>query len=273
MSLLTLCVLSTFSLIWQCSAECTPQAVQPLVTAMFTSLGQDCQRYASLFTEDAVYYHQHDGFKVKSQLLQNCKNYAAFCPGQSCHFVQNAALVATMSVDGQCHILAPYLWSEVPVNNKVPGNLEPHTGWEYLVAVKDNTSARDSKQNLGYLIQWFAEVETSYSVAYNWANPLDTTVYNWTLALLATTASMGECTTPVHNVITAGVARLNAIYPSSYWRQQGAAVVLSVGGLCQAVVPVAGQLQSSQLITGHAVFVMQPLSGSYLVMRSLFFAD
>ena len=240
-------------------SECTARAVQPLLDALFQSLGADCPKYVSLFAENATYFHAHDGFKTKSQLLQNCQNYGAFCPQGSCLFRQNGAAQFT-AVAGKCHVLAPYLWSELPANAKVPGNLEPHTGWEYIIAVPSNASA------FGFSIERFAEIETSYSVAYNWADPLDASAYNWTLRLLRTTASKGECDVPIASVVTSALSRLGA-----GWRQQGDAVVLAAGGLCHVAVPYAAQLDGGKLCTGNMVLALEPGTANYTVQATLVF--
>jgi hypothetical protein len=251
-------LLFSLSVISVAALSCTPEAVQPLLDAVFLTTGHDCELYVSLYAENATYYHQHDGFKTKSQLPQNCKNYATFCPGTSCRFIQNGPPLTTEH-GGKCHILVPYLWSEFPANNKVPGNLEPHTGWEYLVVGANNSSF------LGWSIESFSEIETSYSVAYNWANPLDVSVYSWTVNLLQITASKGECNVPVAPVITDQIRALGV-----GWRQQGSAVVLSVGGLCHVAVPYAAQ-QGSALMTGYLVLVLRPTTSSYAVVDSVVF--
>lgn len=171
------------------SATCSPQGVQSLVAAVFANLGSNCPLYYSLFSHNAVYYHQHDGFKTKSQLLQNCKNYAAFCPGKlSCVFQQNGDALTFTDIDSSCYVLVKYLWSEIPSKS---ANLEPHSGWEYMKLIPDNTSS------FGFQIQLFSEIETSYSVAFHWDNALDVSVYSWTVNLLKPTASKGECDTPI----------------------------------------------------------------------------
>eukprot|EP01126_Amoeba_proteus_P042355 TRINITY_DN459_c0_g2_i1.p1 TRINITY_DN459_c0_g2~~TRINITY_DN459_c0_g2_i1.p1 ORF type:complete len:259 (-),score=34.21 TRINITY_DN459_c0_g2_i1:54-830(-) len=237
---------------------CSPETVQPILDLLFATTGNDCTLYVSLYAENATYYHQHDGFKTKPQLTQNCKNYATFCPGDTCRFLQNGAPM-THLLGVKCHVLVPYLWSEIPANHKSPGNLEPHTGWEYVVVVADNSSS------LGLSLELFAEIETTYSVAYNWGNPLDISVYNWTVDLLKTTASKGECDIPIAPVITNEILLLG-----EGWRQQGSAVVLAVGGLCHVAVPYTAQ-QDSTLSTGMIVFVLMPTEASYSVVRSVIF--
>lgn len=236
-----------FSLCILCAAAfCEEPEVQPIINALFASTGHDCDLYVSLYTDDATYYHQHDGFKTKDQLAQNCKNYAAFCPDNACEFRQNGR-PSIREHNGNCHVLVPYIWSEIPANNKISGNLEPHTGWEYLIL-----SANDSFYR--WSIKSFAEIETSYSVAFNWGNPTDVSVYSWTLKLLSSTASKGECDVPIAPIVTYHIQGLGG----GTWRQQGSAVVLSVGGLCHVVVPYAVQLDSV-LKTDYMVFVLQPM--------------
>jgi hypothetical protein len=242
--------------------ECTPEAVQPLLDAVFRSLGVDCTTYASLYAENSEYFHAHHGYKTKPEILGNCQNYGAFCAQGSCMFLQNGA-AQTAVVAGKCHILAPYLWSVLPANTKIPDNLEPHTGWEFIVAVSNSESA------YGFNIERFAEIETSYSVAYNWANPLDTSAYNWTLQLLRSTVSKGECDVPIASVVTDTLKQLGV-----GWRQQGSAVVLASGGVCHVVVPFAAQLGGPgtfKLITGNMMLVLEPTPANYTVQNSIVF--
>jgi hypothetical protein len=237
--------------------NCTAESVSPLLSTLFASLGNDCETYASLYASDALYYHQHDGFKNASQLLANCQGYAKFCPPGTCTFQQNGmpSVVQGSMAQGTCRILAPYLWAELPANNKVPGNMEPHTGWEYIEVVAD-ASAR-----FGYKIKVFAEVETSYSVALNWGMPNDTSVYDWTTQLLSSTASRGECSHPVAPLVTDWM-HTRSKDASTLWRQQGDAVVLAAGGLCHMVVPYAADV-GQLLQTGNLLFVLKKNSIGY----------
>jgi hypothetical protein len=225
-------------------AVCELQSIQPVLSTLFQSLGADCVLYDSLFSANSTYYHQHDGFKTKSELLGNCKSYATFCPKDACLFLQNGAPIVAKSTGPECHLLVPYLWSEIPAN---PRNLEPHTGWEYMV-VRPTSGNSVFK----FTITNFAEIEMSYSVAYNWDNPLDNSVYNWTTQLLSSTASKGECNTPISAVVTAEIAKYGV-----GWHQNGNAVVLAAGGLCQVAVPYAAQT-GKQLSTGHMVMILKP---------------
>lgn len=234
--------------------------VARVVDKLFSSLGSDCEGYASLFSEDAKYYHQHDGYKKSSELFKNCRNYAAFCPGNECRFLQNGE--ALMVARGNsCHLLVPYLWSQIPANHRAKGNLEPHMGWEYIVA-NPNPESR-----FGYSLKYFAELETSYSVAFNWAKPDDTpaVVAQSTLQLLSlkNSASKGECDSPIAPVLTKYFNDKSV--GGDVWRQQGDSVVLAAGGVCHVAVPYAAQV-GEKLKTGHFVFSLQPgVSGSYLV--------
>jgi hypothetical protein len=234
------------------SAPCSKKEVAPLLDKLFSSLGQDCPGYVSLFSEEAKYYHQHDGYKDASELLKNCQNYAAFCPGKECKFLQNGEAF-TVARGNSCHILVPYLWSEIPANNRAKGNLEPHTGWEYIVATPNRGS------DVGYRMKYFAELETSYSVAFNWAKPEETpaVVAQSTLPLLAAknSASKGECDKPIAPVLTKYF--IDKSQRESTWRQQGDAVVLAAGGICHVTVPYAAQVDD-QLKTGQIVLTLQP---------------
>jgi len=232
--------------------SCTVEDTQPLLTAMFESLGNDCKAWFSLFGEGALYYHQHDGFKTYDELMQNCENYAAFCPGgnSTCVF-QQQTVHQVQAVNGECHILAPYLWSEIPADHLVPNNLEPHTGWEYIIAQPDPTS------KVGYNMTWFAEIETSYAAKYHVGDPTDSSVYWWTLDLLEGTASQGECNSPVAPVLT-------DYFATNGGRQQADAVLLSVGGLCQVTVPYSKE-EGGRLSSGFVYMVLQPSGDSYVL--------
>jgi len=230
--------------------------VSPLLDKLFSSLGHDCETYVSLFASDAKYYHQHDGYKTYPELLKNCQNYASFCPGNTCRFLQNGdALVVARG--NSCHMLVPYLWSEIPANNAARGNLEPHTGWEYIVVSPNRGS------QLGYSINYFAELETSYSVALNWAAPEQTpaVVEQSTLHLLSlsNSASKGECDSPIAPTLTTFFSGKSG--NGSNWRQQGDAVVLAAGGVCHVDVPYAAQV-GARLKTGYFVLTLQPAAGN-----------
>jgi hypothetical protein len=234
------------SLISTAFGACSTKDVAPMLDTLFPSLGSDCQKYISLFANNAEYYHQHDGYAIGIESLErNCQNYHSFCPGNSCKFLQQAPH-KVVEVKGACHLLVPYIWSEIPVNNKVPNNMEPHTGWEYIIATP-NASA-----SFGFQINLFAEIETTYSVAYNRNNPLDSSVYQWTVTLLNSTASRGECDYPVLQVISSFFNELG-----SNWRQQGEAVVLAVGGLCHVSVPYASE-NNGLLSSSYIVLVLRP---------------
>ena len=240
--------------------------VAPLLSTLFSSLGHDCEAYVSLFADDAKYYHQHDGFKSYSDLPKNCQNYAKFCPGGDCRFLQNDNPLVIARGD-TCHILVPYIWSEIPANIKAKGNLEPHTGWEYIVA-SPNTNSR-----VGYSINYFAEIETSYSVAFNWAEPSQTpsVVSQSTLKLLSlkNSASKGECNAPIAPTLTKYFSDRNS--QGRTWRQQGDAVVLAAGGLCHVAVPYAAQVDR-KLRTGHFVLTLRPaINNTYVISDSIEF--
>ena len=226
--------------------------VAPLLNTLFSSLGQNCSVYASLFADGAKYYHQHDGFKTSTDLLKNCQGYADFCPGKSCRFLQNGEPLF-VERGRTCGILVPYLWSEIPSNNVAKGNLEPHTGWEYIIAIPNG----DSK--VGYSINYFAELETSYSVAFNWAAPEQTPdlVAQSALHLLSlkNSASKGECNSPIASTLTTFFNKKGGA--EEIWRQQGDAVVLAAGGVCHVEVPYAAQI-GEKLKTGHFIFTLHP---------------
>ena len=198
--------------------------------------------------------------KTTSDLLKNCQNYAAFCPGNECRFLQNGE--ALMVARGNsCHMLVPYLWSEIPANNRAKGNLEPHTGWEYIIA------SPNSESGVGYSMKYFAELETSYSVAFNWAKPDDTpaVVAQSTLHLLSlgNSASKGECNSPIAPVLTKYFNDKSS--GGDIWRQQGDAVVLAAGGVCHVAVPYSAQV-GAKLKTGHFVLILQPESKTLILL-------
>ncbi len=247
-------------------ADACSKDVAPLLNTLFSSLGNDCDTYASLFSEDAKYYHQHDGYKNSAELLKTCQNYAAFCPGKECKFLQNGEAL-TVARGNSCHVFVPYLWSQLPANNRAKGNLEPHTGWEYIVATPNN------KSEFGYSMKYFAEIETSYSVAFNWADPVTTpaVVAQSTLRLLSlkNSASKGECNSPIAPTLTKFFN--DKTIGGNTWRQQGDAVVLAAGGVCHVAVPYAAQV-GDKLKTGHFVFTLQPLRNkTYLITDTVEF--
>lgn len=246
-------------------ADACSKDFAPLLNKLFSSLGSDCDAYVSLFAEDAKYYHQHDGYKTQPELLKNCQNYAAFCPGKECRFLQNGEALA-VARGNSCHLFVPYLWSEFPANHKAKGNLEPHTGWEYIIATPNKES------RLGYSLKYFAEIETSYSVAFNWAAPDNTpaVVAESTLHLLSlkNSASKGECGNPIAPTLTKYFNDKST--GGDTWRQQGDAVVLAAGGVCHVAVPYAAQV-GTKLKTGHFVFMLQPSTNSYLITDAVEF--
>jgi hypothetical protein len=237
--------------------------VQGLLTAVFQTLGKDCHAYDSLFADDAEYFHSHDGYKQKSELLDNCNGYGQFCPSGECVFQQDGEALVT-EVNGHCHILAPYIWSETPANSKVPGNLEPHTGWEYIVARPQSGSEH------GLLIKRFSEIETSYSLPYNWQTPEDTpALAQSTMDLLSQTKSQGECGSPLAPFITQDLS--SSSDEQNLWRQQGSAVLLPIGGLCQVAVPFAAAV-GGRLESGTIVYTLTPNVGAYSLNSKVVFS-
>jgi hypothetical protein len=224
-------------------------------TAIFSSLGSDCETYVSLFKDTANYYHQHDGHKVYEELLGNCQGYGSFCPDGKCIFRQDGAALHRAE-NGQCHFLIPYIWAQTPADDD---NLEPHTGWEYVIAERDATA------KYGFKMSHFAEIETSYTAALNWQDPSQTpALFETTKALLATTASEGECDNPVAPLLTEFMQRRSV--NGSLFRQQGDAVLLAAGGVCQLVVPYAADIarhESHRLESGLFHMTMTSSGDSY----------
>ncbi|KAL1523858.1 hypothetical protein AB1Y20_018778 [Prymnesium parvum] len=253
------------------SPACSPESLAPLLSTLFSSLGANCSAYTALFDQSARYYHQHDGFRPYSRLAQNCEAYAATCPAGRCTFRQHGRASARASADG-CELLAPYLWAQSPAD---ASNLEPHTGWEYLRLVRAEGAAH------GFRIRLFAELETSYSVAYHWGQPADASAYEWTTALLARrgSASRGECGVPVVGTLAAYFAGRSA--GGATMRQQGDAVVLAAGWnatrrfeaqRCFVAAPYA--LSDGELSTGVVVLELFPTGGAYnLLATSTFPAE
>jgi hypothetical protein len=138
--------------------------------------------------------------------------------------------------------------------------LEPHTGWEYIIATPTDLSP------LGYSIGYFAELETSYSVAFNWAEPAQTpaVVAESSLRLLSqsNSASKGECNNPIAPTLTEYFSYRSGV--GSAYRQQGDAVVLAAGGVCHVAVPYSAQV-GGRLKTGRFVFILRPANGTYTV--------
>jgi hypothetical protein len=247
--------------------------VAQFVAAHFRSLGLDCEANALLYTSDAVYYHQHYGFKQGSQLKANCQKYGSDCLGPDgklgtgCHFLQNG--VPALSARGdQCHILVPYLWAELPANHRNPGNLEPHTGWEYIIAVP----VKDAKY--GYLTQKFAEIESSYAVPLNRAHPeqspavfQDSTVYLLSLTEKQQGRKVEECNQPLAPTLTAFFKSLSG--PESTWRQQDDAVVLAAGDLCHVSVPFSAEVKGD-IKSGNILLTLKPGS-NYTIVDSVEF--
>jgi hypothetical protein len=234
-----------------------------LLDTMFSTLGDDCETWLSLFASDAQYYHQHSGFdQGHEELLQGCQGYGSFCPaGGSCKFQQSSGASFTSRADGTCMMLVPYLWAQNPAAD---ANLEPHTGWEYIIATPDAGSA------YGYTINLFAEVETSYSVALNWGQPDDIASYEWTLDLLQATGFWEQCATSPAPVLT-DFFMSNAMVSDDIYRQQGAAVLLASGDYCFAVAPYAAQVNGVDR-EGHFLFKMSPSDGSYELLEAVDFA-
>jgi len=250
--------------------------VSLLLDAVFDKLGNDCDTWGSLFAPNATYYHQHAGFarnEPPNYLNTVCHNYGSFCPPGACNFRQDGAPVLMSVAVNECHMLVPYLWAQLPADES---NMEPHNGWEYMIAVPDEDS------EFLYALKSFAEFETSYSVATNWGNPLDTTVYSWTTDLLNGTASNGECDTPVLPFLTYFFFDVNSEEAEVVWRQQGDAVVLAAGihngvedPICHVAVPYAAEMRdfynTPYLETGVVVFRLDAWEGLYTIQSSVVF--
>jgi hypothetical protein len=242
---------------------CSAHRAQGLFDALFSSLGNDCDTYMELFAEGAQYYHQHDGHKTYSELRANCDGFAKAFPAGSQAFQQAGSTLTLMrpSSDGDCHFMVPYLWSAIPAQDGMP-----HTGWEFIKARQDGSS------RFGYKINHFAEIETTFTAAFNWHNPRATPALftDSTLAELHATTSdtIDACDNPLADTLTDFLEQ-RAV------RQQGDAVLLAAGGLCQVAVPFAGvHDQDGLLFSGYYVLSLEKNNDSYNINdSSLFFEN
>lgn len=230
--------------------------IEPLLDALFPSLGNDCNTYLSLFKEKGKLYHQHSGYTPYSGLFSMCTSFGKALGGNRSKFLQNGE-PQLVAVNGKCHMLVPYLWSAFPADPKA---YMPHTGWEYLVVSRTNSKYR-------YGIELMAEIETTFSAPYNWKDPAVSTdlFQTMTIPLLHTTATSkhraNECDSPFAGHLASFFAEKST--GNDVWRQQGDAVVLAAGGVCHVTVPYAAAV-GDQLKTGTLVFALQPLAGSYI---------
>jgi len=223
---------------------------QGFFDAIFSSLGADCETYAELFADGAQYYHQHDGYKASSELKANCEGFGAHFPPGTTAFRQAGDALVGLHDGHDCHFLVPYLWSEVPA-----GDGQPHTGWEYIIARQDRHS------QFGYKMKHFAEIETTFTVPLNWHNPAEETALfeESTLAELHLTTSdtTDACDAPLARTLTHFLQQQEV-------HQQGDAVVLAAGGLCQVTVPFASE-DDGNLMSGYFVLQLQKGSSSYSI--------
>jgi hypothetical protein len=239
---------------------CSAHRAQALFDALFSSLGNDCDTYMELFAEGAQYYHQHDGHKTYSELRANCDGFANAFPAGSQSFQQAGSTIMGLNYDDECHFMVPYLWSAIPAQDGMP-----HTGWEFIIAKRDRSS------RFGYKIKHFAEIETTFTAAFNWHNPRATPALftDSTLAELHSTTSdtVDACDNPLADTLT-DFLELRAV------RQQGDAVLLAAGGLCQVAVPFAGvHDQDGLLFSGYYVLSLEKNNDSYNINDSSLFFD
>lgn len=238
-----------------------PNAV---LASMFYSLGNDCETYLPLFASDAQFYHQINGYKNKSELSAVCTGYGGFCPTDECFFQQNGALFAVENGD-RCEVLAPFLWSQIPANNKVPNNREPHSGFIH------NTLIPDSSAEFGYTIEVFREIEDSYTVPFNWGASDDSSVQSWTIELLNQAASSGECDAPLQPLLTTYFGDKSAAATDDLYRQQGNAVVIAAGGVCHVLIPYSAVV-SNEIVSGRVSIVLTPVNNeSYTLASEVWF--
>jgi len=233
--------------------RCGSGDVQGFFDAIFSSLGADCGTYIDLFAEGAQYYHQHDGHKTYSELRANCEGFGGAFPAGTSAFRQDGNALVGLHDGDDCHFLVPYLWSAIPAQNGMP-----HTGWEYIIATQDHES------RFGYKMKHFAEIETTFTVPFNWHNPRDTPALfgESTLVELHSTTSdtTDACDTPLASTLTDFLQQQGV-------RQQGDAVVLAAGGLCQVSVPYASEVNGN-LMSGYFVLRLEKMMDSYSVRDS-----
>ena len=116
----------------------------------------------------------------------------------------------------------------------------------------------DATSPVGFRVDRFSEIETTFSVPYRWGSPADTSAYNWTVNNLKTygQASKGECHTPVAAVLTTHFETASTT-GARVMRQQGDAIVLAAGGVCQVAVPYASAV-GAVLGSGYEVLTLMP---------------
>jgi len=230
--------------------------------------GSDCTAWAELFAPGGKYYHAHAGFHTGANLESACTGYASFCPWtagkpllnqpakSACKFdISGAAQIVSMN--GKCHALVPYIWAQDPAQSD---NLEPHTGWEYMMAENIKGS---------WKLKRFCEIETTFSVPFNWVTP-NATDETWKLEALKTSqANKGECNNPIQPLLTSYFQTLSSTTETkALFRQQGNAVALPAGGLCQLVVPYAAMVNGKNT-EGKKVFTLEPSKGSYKMVTDV----
>jgi len=190
-------------------------------------------------------------------LKSSCEGYGNFCPIENgvsaCSFLTQGPHLTAVS-GSQCRVLAPYIWSQFPADE---GNVEPHTGWEYI----ELTLAGDSWQ-----IEKFAEVETTYTFPFDWVEPqrkLDDMLAR-TVELFNKTANgdhtADECNSSPAPFLTAFFRSKDECSDTrhSHYRQQGSVVATAAGGLCHMVVPFAAQ-EDDKIKSGYQFLVTTPM--------------
>jgi len=215
--------------------------------------GSDCDSWAELFASKGKYYHAHAGYHTGTNLTAACTGYAGFCPEGKCSFqIAGTPLITPDEKDNTCHALVPYIWSQLPADS---ANLEPHNGWEYMIAKKNKAGK--------WKLVRFSEIETTFSVPFDWASPnaSDTT---WKLDAMQkySQAQDGECDNAVQPWLTNYFASLSNTSRDDLYRQQGNAVALAAGGICQLVVPYAAMV-GGYMEEGKVVFTLKPAGSSY----------
>jgi len=238
--------------------SCNEEGVQDFVRLLFSRLGSSCAAYASMYSENATYYHQHFGYKDQQSggLEASCEVYGNFCNKNgmpTCSFLTQGPHLTAVS-GSQCRVLAPYIWSQFPADE---GNVEPHTGWEYIeLSIVDGS----------WQIEKFAEVETTYTFPFDWLDPqrkLDDMLAR-TVQLFNRTANgdhtADECDSSPAPFLTAFFRSKDQCTDThhTHFKQQGSVVATAAGGLCHMVVPFAAQ-DGDEIKSGYQFLVTVPM--------------
>lgn len=135
----------------------------------------------------------------------------------------------------------PYIWAQNPAQSD---NLEPHNGFEYMIANKNDKGQ--------FKLSHFSEMETTFSVPFDWASP-NSSDSSWKLDAMVkySQAQKGECDNDIQPYLTKYFE--SRTKNDNLYRQQGNAVALAAGGICQLVVPYTASVATPvQVFTSDA---------------------